>query len=158
MRWLRRRLDKRKILVIVKDSRVGSYGVIGMILMLGLKFYALVALAGLGIYWFTLSLMLAHSLSRMAAVAVLASSVCVRDTDDSSKSQTGSTQARSGKPVACGIMGCYAAGMMISVSHAVSDCCWSGCADRCFIASLFYKTDRRLYRRLPAGPHGRLLK
>jgi len=78
---------KEKILLIMKDSRVGSYGVIGMILILGLKFYTLVALAGSGIYWFMLSLVLAHSLSRMAAVAVLASSVYVRDTDDASKAK-----------------------------------------------------------------------
>jgi len=78
---------KEKILVIMKDSRVGSYGVIGMILILGVKFYALVALAAYGPLWVSILLIAAHSLSRMAAVSVLVTSVYVRDTDDASKAK-----------------------------------------------------------------------
>jgi len=79
--------SKEKILVIMKDSRVGSYGVIGMILILALKFYTLTSLAIHTMPWFALSLVLAHSLSRMAAVVVLATSIYVRDTDDASKAK-----------------------------------------------------------------------
>lgn len=67
---------KEKILLIMKDSRVGAYGVTGIILLLGIKFAALQQLfsttfqardpfviAGLFI--------VAHTLSRFAAVVVM---------------------------------------------------------------------------------------
>lgn len=74
---------KEKILAIMKDSRLGTFGVVGLIAMLGLKFLALqaltsnaavasgVAVAGgpagaiLGIF------LLAHSASRLFAVLVM---------------------------------------------------------------------------------------
>ena len=65
--------DKAQILAIMKDSRIGSYGTIGMVLMLLAKAAALVELAspavqGAGV---ALALLVAHPLSRLAATVVL---------------------------------------------------------------------------------------
>ncbi|MBB6501597.1 adenosylcobinamide-GDP ribazoletransferase [Pedobacter cryoconitis] len=67
---------KEKILDIMKDSRLGTYGVVGLILLLGIKFAALLQLftetfidAGtlkvIGLF------IVAHSLSRFAAITVV---------------------------------------------------------------------------------------
>lgn len=62
---------KEKILTIMKDSRLGTFGVVGLIAMLGLKFLTLRALTGgaagalLGFF------LLAHASSRLFAVLVM---------------------------------------------------------------------------------------
>lgn len=70
---------KQKILDIMKDSRVGAYGVIGMILILLLKFTALSAIP-FSMMWIVL--LAAHSFSRLCAVLVVATSQYVRENDD----------------------------------------------------------------------------
>ena len=78
---------KEKILLIMKDSRLGTYGAAGLILILLLKFYALaqllsqVALAELG-----LILVSAHAISRFSAIAIVHTSLYVSD-DAGSKSK-----------------------------------------------------------------------
>lgn len=75
---------KEKILLIMKDSRIGAYGVIGLIGILGLKFSLLSSLAlftdskVLGLY-----IVGAHALSRLMPVAVIFGYPYARDTDDS---------------------------------------------------------------------------
>ena len=71
---------KEKILLIMKDSRVGAYGVIGLIFMLATKFYLL--------YSFTASqlpvvLIAAHALSRWAAATFILTHQYVRENEDS---------------------------------------------------------------------------
>jgi adenosylcobinamide-GDP ribazoletransferase len=75
---------KEKILSIMKDSRVGTYGVIGLIFILSLKFFSLVQL-GSSIYslYFGLVLLVAHSLSRVAAVFIIYTSIYAREDADS---------------------------------------------------------------------------
>ncbi len=72
--------DRDHSLEIMRDSRLGTYGVAGLVVMLGLKYSLLVALAESGIE--TLSIffvfMLSHSLSRLSAVTVIATSSYVR--------------------------------------------------------------------------------
>jgi adenosylcobinamide-GDP ribazoletransferase len=97
--------DKAQVLAIMKDSRIGSYGTIGMVLMLLAKAAALVELAepaalaplagsatsvlpadpmspGVGV---ALALLVAHPLSRLAATVVMHRLPYVR-ADDSAKS------------------------------------------------------------------------
>jgi len=62
---------------------VGTYGVVGLILILLLKFYSLDQLSSYGTYLFGLMLVTAHSLSRFAAVSIIFSSVYVRETAES---------------------------------------------------------------------------
>jgi len=74
---------KEKILAIMKDSRVGTYGVTGLIFMLALKFFSLQQLAIVPLYIFLLIGIVAHALSRLAAVLVMFTSVYVREDADS---------------------------------------------------------------------------
>lgn len=74
---------KEKILAIMKDSRVGTYGVIGLIFILLLKFFSLVQFGGLSNLYFILVLLAAHVLSRAAAVVIIYTSVYARDDADS---------------------------------------------------------------------------
>ena len=77
---------KEKIMEIMKDSRVGTYGSVGLILMLATKFYILQNIA----VWvhndpFTLIIILvsAHAISRFMPVLVIFTQSYSRETDDS---------------------------------------------------------------------------
>lgn len=74
---------KEKILSIMKDSRVGTYGVVGLIFILSLKFFSLVQLSVFDSLYFGLVLLVAHSLSRVSAVFIIYSSVYAREDADS---------------------------------------------------------------------------
>jgi len=77
---------KEKILEIMKDSRVGTYGVVGLILLLGLKFYLLLNLVAsipdqpIILLLFLIS---AHSVSRFMAATFIFTHPYARDTTDS---------------------------------------------------------------------------
>ncbi len=76
---------KEKILLIMKDSRVGAFGAIGLILALGLKFLCLSYISQ-NILTFVLVLIAAHSLSRFSAITFLYTHQYARE-DDESKSK-----------------------------------------------------------------------
>ncbi len=67
---------KERVLEIMRDSRIGTYGVLGLMMMVGIKFAALSALPA-GTVPFTL--IAAHAASRASMLAVMASSDYVRD-------------------------------------------------------------------------------
>ncbi|SHI70615.1 adenosylcobinamide-GDP ribazoletransferase [Aquimarina spongiae] len=71
---------KEKILLIMKDSRLGTYGTIGILLLLAIKF---VALSELPIQYIPIALIAGHSLSRFIAVTLLYTHPYVRENDDS---------------------------------------------------------------------------
>ena len=71
---------KEKILLIMKDSRLGTYGVIGLILILTIKFSAL---RELPTHYIPLIIISGHSLSRFIATTLIYTHPYVRDTDDS---------------------------------------------------------------------------
>lgn len=68
--------DKQRILEIMKDSRVGSYGVVAMVLTLLGKF---TLLSALDIALVPFALLAGHALSRFCATALLATMDYVRD-------------------------------------------------------------------------------
>lgn len=68
-------LDKDKILVIMQDSRLGSYGAVALIGMLFFKFHALLALSPALLPF---ALIAAHALSRGCAVGIMATARYVR--------------------------------------------------------------------------------
>jgi adenosylcobinamide-GDP ribazoletransferase len=74
---------KEKILSIMKDSRVGTYGVLGLIFILTAKFFSLMQLDSLHFWYFGLTLLLAHSISRVAAVFIIYTSIYARENADS---------------------------------------------------------------------------
>ena len=80
-------LTRDKALSIMKDSRLGTYGTLALVMILLLKFTALSSLAVQAI---AIGLIAGHGLSRLSSVAVMASSHYVRDHG-------------TGKPVANGI-------------------------------------------------------
>lgn len=69
---------KDRILAIMKDSQVGAFGVVGLILLLLLKFFAL---SQLTIWSIPVALITAHTLSRGTAVTVLNTHEYARDDD-----------------------------------------------------------------------------
>ncbi len=64
-------VDRERALAIMKDSRIGSYGALALLAVLGLKAAALTALAGTGMALVTPVLLLAHTASRAAAVTLI---------------------------------------------------------------------------------------
>jgi adenosylcobinamide-GDP ribazoletransferase len=74
---------KEKILEIMKDSRVGTYGVVGLGLLLSLKFYCLTAVAdalsGNQLWTLLLVFATAHSLSRFTAATFVYTHAYVRE-------------------------------------------------------------------------------
>ena len=60
--------SRERALAIMKDSRIGAYGAIGIAMMLGLKAAALVSLPT---GWVAAALVLAHGASRAAAVSLI---------------------------------------------------------------------------------------
>lgn len=63
---------KERILEIMKDSRMGAYGVIGLILLLLIKYAALtqIAFPGINWRWLLLVYIMYHGLARLTAIAV----------------------------------------------------------------------------------------
>jgi len=112
---------KEKILAIMKDSRLGTYGVAGLVLLLGIKFTALqqlfnslnktsdlICIAGFYI--------IAHSLSRFAAVTIIFNYDYVRITE--SKSGGAVEKSRSVNLLLAGIFALLPlAGLMIYTSR-----------------------------------------
>lgn len=88
--------NKEKILDIMKDSRVGAYGVLGLIFMLATKFISihqllLKPLAATGFLTTVLLFITAHALSRFAAATIIFSHPYVRATESKVKPATEQT-------------------------------------------------------------------
>lgn len=67
--------EREQVLSIMKDSRLGTYGAIGLMLLMAVKFSALLMLGGTAI----VALIVAHSWSRLVAVSAMCSLDYVRD-------------------------------------------------------------------------------
>ncbi|MEM6262470.1 MAG: adenosylcobinamide-GDP ribazoletransferase [Bacteroidota bacterium] len=63
--------SKTQILSIMKDSRVGTYAVAGLVLLFALKIFTLVALVQLDLWFCLKALVLAHVLSRWSAATII---------------------------------------------------------------------------------------
>lgn len=84
---------REKILLIMKDSHVGAYGVIAIVCVLLIKFQALLALSNKQSFALVVAtLIAAHGISRLMAVSIMMTQQYVRD-DDSARA----------KPVARGL-------------------------------------------------------
>lgn len=78
--------DKSQVLTIMKDSRIGSYGTVGLVLMLLAKAAALVELAAAGNAAVAIALLVAHPLSRLASTSLIHTLEYVRE-DDTAKAK-----------------------------------------------------------------------
>lgn len=84
---------REKILAIMKDSRVGAYGVMAIVLALLIKYLTLQALSNAhSLVFVIVALIVAHGVSRLLAVSIMLTQTYVRD-DDSARA----------KPVAQGL-------------------------------------------------------
>ncbi|HXU94039.1 MAG TPA: adenosylcobinamide-GDP ribazoletransferase [Gallionella sp.] len=84
--------SKEKALAIMKDSRVGAYGVIALVLVLLLKFQALLALCDTRSMTMTAAtLIAAHTVSRLMAASLMMTQRYVRD-DDSARAKPAAHQ------------------------------------------------------------------
>jgi adenosylcobinamide-GDP ribazoletransferase len=72
-------VEKARVLEIMKDSRIGTYGAVGLVLALLAKAALLHELARLGTPVVALALVAAHALSRLMALGLMASLPYVRD-------------------------------------------------------------------------------
>ncbi len=70
--------SREQILNIMKDSRIGAYGAIGIVLMLAAKF---AALSSLPLTEAAIALLVAHPLSRLCATALIYTMAYARDED-----------------------------------------------------------------------------
>ena len=78
--------QREDVLRIMKDSRIGSYGAAGLVLMLLTKASALTELATIGPMPAVAALIVAHALSRLASTALIHRLEYVRD-DDSARAK-----------------------------------------------------------------------
>lgn len=81
--------QRERVLEIMKDSRIGTYGALGLGLLMALKFLALEALDNAGLV--VAALLVGHTWSRLLAISYLIDLPYVRD-DDSAKSKPLATQ------------------------------------------------------------------
>ncbi|KFF13051.1 cobalamin biosynthesis protein CobS [Chryseobacterium soli] len=74
---------KEKILTIMKDSRVGAYGAIGIVLLLALKFFSIQVLGHINLLETLSVIVLAHSSSRFISGTMIYTHQYVTDIDAS---------------------------------------------------------------------------
>ncbi|WP_106916561.1 adenosylcobinamide-GDP ribazoletransferase [Chryseobacterium aurantiacum] len=72
---------KEKILTIMKDSRVGAYGAVGIILLFALKFFSIQALGVVDLFKTLAIIILAHASSRFIAGTMIYTHQYVTDID-----------------------------------------------------------------------------
>ncbi|HEX4241535.1 MAG TPA: adenosylcobinamide-GDP ribazoletransferase [Steroidobacteraceae bacterium] len=111
-------VTRERVLEIMKDSRIGAYGAIGIFMMLGLKW---LTLAALPVASFALLVVCAHMLSRFAACALIAALPYVREGD--SKARPVAEALDPSSWVASGIIGGAAIAVWLRVAQA-----WPGAA------------------------------
>ena len=75
--------SKEQILTIMKDSRIGAYGGVGMMLLLALKFSLLFAMASISVDYLVFGLWAAHASSRFVASTFIQTHDYVQDLDKS---------------------------------------------------------------------------
>ena len=92
---------KEKILLIMKDSTLGTYGVVGLILILALKFSALLEMDTEHII---LALISGHALSRFIATSLLYTHTYVRS-NETSKVKSVTTNLNASQLIIAGIIG-----------------------------------------------------
>jgi adenosylcobinamide-GDP ribazoletransferase len=74
--------DKLQVLTIMKDSRIGTYGTAGLVLMLLAKMLALIEISRDGHAAVAIALLVAHPLSRLASTSLIHTLDYVREDED----------------------------------------------------------------------------
>lgn len=101
-----------KTLAIMKDSRVGAYGVIALVLVLLLKYQSLLALGDLhALPLLAAALMAAHSISRLLAASLMLTQRYIRD-DDSARAKPAAQTISTASFTIATLTGCAALGIL----------------------------------------------
>jgi adenosylcobinamide-GDP ribazoletransferase len=95
---------KERALAIMKDSRIGAFGAVGLFLLLGLKWTTLVALPGIV---FVPCVVISHMVSRWYAVGLIAVLPYVR-TEADAKARDFAGQLGAAEWLVSGLVGCLA--------------------------------------------------
>ncbi len=96
---------KEKILTIMKDSRIGAYGMIGMLLLIMLKFYTLKGIGLIDLPLIVFAIITGHTVSRFFSGLMIYSHAYVSDID-ASKSKPMANKALPIKNSVWGILFC----------------------------------------------------
>ncbi|WP_353149974.1 adenosylcobinamide-GDP ribazoletransferase [Chryseobacterium sp.] len=103
---------KDKILTIMKDSRVGAYGTIGIILLFALKFVSILALGNIDLIKMLGIIILAHSSSRFISGTMIYTHRYVTDID-ASKSKPLANKPLDGAALLVGLLSVFIAFALI---------------------------------------------
>jgi adenosylcobinamide-GDP ribazoletransferase len=109
---------RERALEIMKDSRIGAFGAIAVVLALGLKFALLAALAGQGAFVACAALLAAHVLSRLAPLAVMRASPYVGGEGSKSKPMA---DAVSGSAVLVAVLWSLPAAALLVVAGGIAN-------------------------------------
>jgi adenosylcobinamide-GDP ribazoletransferase len=99
--------NKQKILTIMKDSRLGTYGLVGLGLLLAVKFFALQALLSVEAFGWGVALkyVSAHSVSRLMAVTVIRALPYAREDAEDGKAKPVAQGLTTGQLLAATVLG-----------------------------------------------------
>lgn len=83
-----------QVLEIMKDSRLGTYGTISLIIGVGMRVAAIAACAELGLLWSTAAIIAAASLGRVAIVGLMACTSPIEDRHTQAKDVSGTQSVK----------------------------------------------------------------
>ena len=95
-------VSRERALAIMKDSRIGSYGAIALVIVLGLKAATLTSLAAVSVAQAVAALLLAHTASRSAAVLLMRTLAYAGDVDHAKAKPLAQRVSTRGAAVALG--------------------------------------------------------
>ena len=105
-------VSRERALAIMKDSRIGSYGAIALVVVLGLKAATLTSLTALSLAQALCALLLAHSASRSAAVLLIRTLAYAGDVDHAKAKPLARRVSAGGAAVALGWSALVGAGLL----------------------------------------------
>ena len=113
--------SREKVLAIMKDSRVGTYGVIALVLVLLLKYQALLELCSMqSPLYIVAALIAAHAVSRLLAASIMLTQHYVRD-DDSARARPAAQQISPASFTIALLTGVTALGILLAAgAHPIS--------------------------------------
>lgn len=134
---------KEKMLAIMKDSRVGAYGAIAIVLALLLKYQALVELCGQhSLPFVAAALVAAHAVSRLMAASLMLTQQYVRE-DDSARARPAAQLSRTSFAVAL-LTAAAALGLLHAAGANVATVFAAAIAALLMRAWLAWRLQRRL--------------
>jgi adenosylcobinamide-GDP ribazoletransferase len=133
-----------KILAIMKDSRVGAYGVITLVLVLLLKYQSLLALGDLhSLPLLAAALVAAHSVSRLMATSIMLTQRYIRD-DDSAKAKPAAQAISTASFAVATLTGIAALGLLYAAGANGSAICAAVAAAILMRGYLAWRLQKRL--------------